>query len=103
MNRVFHKICKVLRAHVLFLIICHVSLLLKHVIKSGCPLSAAQSSCVTAVVHHESYSPGMHVGIEGVHSLQVSQINAASSVMPKFCCGLNCELGNSEIIANASQ
>ena len=71
MDGVLDEVCKALGAQVLFLVVCNISLLLQHVVKSGGPLPAAQPSCVAAVVNHESYSPSMHVWVQGVHSLRV--------------------------------
>mmetsp|Transcript_35731 Transcript_35731/g.79489 ORF Transcript_35731/g.79489 Transcript_35731/m.79489 type:complete len:676 (+) Transcript_35731:58-2085(+) len=44
-------------------------LLLQDVVKAGGPLAAAQAGSVGAVVNHEGNTAGVHVGVQGVHSL----------------------------------
>lgn len=70
MDWVLYEVLEALCAKVILLVISHISLLLKDVVKAGCPFPAAQACCVAAVVYHESDPPCMHVGVEGVNSLQ---------------------------------
>lgn len=64
----------------------HVGLLLQDVVEAGSPLAGSEASSARAVVNHEGNTLGVHVGAEGVHSLNhrlVDNLSVRVSSLPE--------------------